>query len=316
MINKLLKKIIKNKVKIRTTSFVLLAMLAYGFTIFYLFASHDIFGSIVCLFFLFVLFHFMSLDIKKFKSKYMILILLSLTILVISILLLSDWWSNAWLIVAVVTLNLSLLALFFSLKSVQFKSIFYFLRWWYIFTLFITTTYSVALMWMFQEFPLTCEWLQWASDKLIEFVETPFTFSVDRLWFMWGNWTNEILDEKVKDVLLKAKDTEVEADSGSMWAPIIVQFNDWKSNSVDQIIWQQESYSLGMCDMLLDEINAKYNLKEFKLSAILLIYLLLFGFVRVAFLIMSLAWFIIFKLLYLLWLYKIVKVKKSVYEIK
>ncbi len=79
------------------------------------------------------------------------------------------------------------------------------------------------------------------------------------------------------------------ADSGSMWAPILIQFNEWKSNSVDQIVSQQESYSLGMCDMLLDEINAKYSLKEFKFSAILLIYLLLFGFVRVAFLIMSLA---------------------------
>ena len=316
MIKDLLKKIIKNKVKIRTISFVLLSLLAYGFTIFYLFASHDIFGSIVCLFFLFVLFHFMSLDIKKFKSKYMILILLSLTIVVISILLLSNWGSNMWLIAAVVSLNSALLALFFSLKSIQFKSMFYFLRWWYIFTLFITTTYSVALMWMFQEFPLTCEGLQWASDKLIEFVETPFTFSVDTIDFIRGEWSEDILDIKVTDVLLKAKETEVIADSGSMWAPIMIQFNEWKSNSVDQIIWQQESYSLGMCDMLLDEINAKYNLQEFKLSAILLIYLLLFGFVRVAFLIMSLAWFIIFKLLYLLWLYKIIKIKKEVYEIK
>jgi hypothetical protein len=118
-----IKKIIKNKVKIRTISFVSLTLLAYGFTIFYLFASHDIFGSIICVFFLFVFFHFMSLDIKKFKSKYMILILLSLTVIVMSILLLSNWGSNVWLIASVVTLNLSLLALFFALKSVQFKSI-------------------------------------------------------------------------------------------------------------------------------------------------------------------------------------------------
>jgi hypothetical protein len=106
------------------------------------------------------------------------------------------------------------------------------------------------------------------------------------------------------------------ADSGSMWAPIMLQFNQWKSNSIDQIIWQQESYSLGMCDMLLEEINIKYNIKEFRLSALLLIYLLLFGFVRVAFLIISFAWFLIFKILYLLWLYKIIKVKKEVNEIK
>jgi hypothetical protein len=44
------------------------------------------------------------------------------------------------------------------------------------------------------------------------------------------------LDEKFKYALLKAKDTDVIADSGSMWAPIMLQFNQWKSNSIDQII--------------------------------------------------------------------------------
>ena len=124
------------------------------------------------------------------------------------------------------------------------------------------------------------------------------------------------LDSKVENVLLKAKDLEVLPNSDSEISPIVWQFNEWKSNVIDQIMWQQESYSLGMCDMLLDEINSKYNLKEFKSSAVLLIYLLLFGFVRVAIFIMSLIWFISFKILYLLWLYKIIKVSKMVNEIK
>jgi hypothetical protein len=44
--------------------------------------------------------------------------------------------------------------------------------------------------------------------------------------------------------------------------------------------------------------------------------LLLFGFIRLAFFIMSSIWFLLFKLLYLTWLYEIKKVKKEVNEIK
>ena len=312
MINKLFKKNIKNKVKIRIIVFFVLSLLAYWFTIFYLFGSHDILWSIVCVFFLFIFFHFMSLDVKKIKKKYILLMLLSLLIIDISVLFILSWETNIWLIVSLILFNTSLYALFVSLKVITFESIWYFLKWWYVFALLITITYSVALIGMFQKFPFTCEWLQDASDKLIEFVETPFKFSVSTIDFIRGD-TN--LDAKVKDVLLMAKDTKVVADN-SVWSPVIIQFNEWKSSAVDQVMNQQESYSSGMCDMLLAEINAKYNLKEFKLSAILLTYLLLFGFVRVAIFIMSLIWFITFKILYLLWLYKVKKVMKQVKEIK
>ena len=278
----------------------------------------------------------MSLDIKKFKTKYVILILLSLTILDIAVLLLSNWDINTWLVLSIITLNGALYALFTSLKVVQFSSISYFLRWWYIFTLLITTTYSIALVWMFQKFPLTCEWLQAASDKLIEFVEKPFKLSVDKIWdwtdsdqwwLLWQfedsviSWENldweELADEVVEEALIKVRNTEIRVeDTWSTLSPIVAQFNDWKDSAVDQIMWQQESYSVWMCDMLLEEINAKYNLKEFSLSVIVLIYLLLFGFVRVAIFIMSFIWFLVFKILYWLHLYKIEKVKKEVDEIK
>lgn len=152
--------------------------------------------------------------------------------------------------------------------------------------------------------------MQDASDKLIEFVEFPFRFSIDKIDVIKdskisNNQENisfenddlkklsyydraKDLDNEFQAILLKAKNVEVLPDPKNDLSPIIWQFNQWKESAVDQIINQQESYSSGMCDMLLEEINAKYNLKEFKLSAILLTYLLLFGFVRVAIFIMSL----------------------------
>jgi len=302
--------------------FLLLSFLSYVFAIFYLYWWHDIFGSIVSVFFLYIFSHFLSLDIKRFKLKYLIFSILGLIIL--DLIVLFVFWINlnTRLIVSVIMLNLALFALFVSLDAIQFRSIPYFLRWWYTFTLFITITYSLALIWLFQKFPLTCEWLQSASHQLIEFVEKPFKLSINTISSLNSHQNidkisvdKKDLDQKVEDVLLLAKDTEVQTND-SFWSPIAKQFNTFKAGVVDQIMWQQNSYSKGMCDMLLDEIHVKYDLSNFKLSAVILIYLLLFWFVRVAIFIMSFIWFLLFELFYAFGLYKIEKVKKEVFDIK
>jgi len=319
----------KSRAKLRTSIFLVLSLIAYIFTFFYLFAGHDLFASIVCIFFLFIFFHFLCLDIKKFKTKYFLMIMFILTFMGLFVLLSFGLETNIWLILAVITFNTSLFVLYNSLKIIQFSSISYFLRWWYIFTLFITVTYSLALVWMFSKFPLTCDWLQWASNKLIEFVEKPFKFSVDKIgvfteWVQWNLiWKFEteapVEEKKIFDmdqVLLKAKDKNISIeDTDENMKPIITQFNKWKSNAIDQIMWQQESYSVWVCDMVLNEINKKFSLKWFGLSVVLLSYFLLFGFVRIAFFIMSFIWFLLFKLLYLTSLYRVRKVKKEVDDI-
>jgi hypothetical protein len=78
----------------------------------------------------------------------------------------------------------------------------------------------------------------------------------------------------------------------------------------------QKSYSQGICNILLQEINEKYMLKEVWLSAVMLIYFLLFGFIRLAIFVMSFIWFLLFKLLYWCWVYKIEKIQAEVLEIK
>lgn len=309
--------VLNNKRKIRIAVFVLWSLISYLLLFFNLFGAHDVLWSVVFIFLLYISFHFMSLDVSFIKRRYMLLVLTSFTIIGISFLLISNWESNVWLILSVILLNTSLYALFDLLKMISFNSIWFFLRWWYVFTLLITISYSIALIGMFQKFPFTCQGLQDASNKLIYFVEKPFNFSVDNE-DMVINWdkTWNIIDETVQGALLKVKDEEVIPDPTNDLSPIVWQFNEWKSSAIDQIMNQQESYSVGMCDMLLEEINTKYNKTEFRLSVILLSYLLLFWFVRVAIFIMSLIWFLSFKILYWLWFYKIEKVKKLVKEIK
>ena len=310
----------KYKKKTRSYTFLCLVCIFYLFSISYLFWQHDLLASVVCLLLLYLFLHFLSLDYKYFKKIYILWFMLWLLIFDLLLFFLFSWDINIWLIFSLFIFNFSIFVLFYSLDTVEFKSISYFLKWGYIFTLFITISYSVALIWMFSKFPLTCEWLREASNKLIEFVEKPITMPVNTIkkTIAWDQKSIQtwLVDEKVENVVLWFKEVEISADSDSLFYPLVYKINTWKEDVVDQVILDQKSYSQGVCNMLLTEINAKYKLKEVWFSAVVLIYFLLFGFIRLSFFVMSFIWFLMFKLLYLLWVYEIKKVQKEVKEIK
>ncbi len=310
---------LSKKSKIRIAVFLFIVLVFYGFSFFYLFVAHNILASIVYIFGLFIFFHFLSLDIKKIKKLYVFCAILLITIVGIWYLWTFNLDLNVFLICAILLLNMSLFFLFDWLRVLEFKSASYFLRWGYIFTLLITTAYSFALVWMFQKFPFTCEWLRSASNKMRVFIEKPFSFwstkIVENQTWDSSIYTGSTLDDKIKNILSDVKDVNILVGSWNTLEPIIFQINQWKTDTIDQIVLQQESYSIKVCEILLEEINNKYGLKEFRLSVILLSYFLLFGFVRIAIFIISFVSFIIFKILYLFGLYKITKQTKEVNDI-
>ena len=299
------------KIKIRKIIFLLLTIVAYFLSIIYLFGLHDLLWSIVCIFFLFI---FLFLDIKKFSIRNFILILLSLFAITITLFFILKRDINLFTILGALALNIAIWALFYSLWMVSFNSISYFMRWWYIFSLIITTMYSISLIWMFQKFPFTCQWLNDASHKLFEFVEAPFMLTFNK--------RQKNIKEEIKDFANVSDNTiYIQEEIGNIsWnenllTPVISKFTEIKSSTIDQVLNEQESYSANMCEMLLNEINSKYWLENFKRSVILLIYLLLYWFIRISFWVMSAIAFIIFKILYRCRVYQISQTTKKVDEI-
>ena len=210
--------------------------------------------------------------------------------------------------------------------------------------------YSISLIWMFQQFPFTCEWLNEASNKLFQFVEKPFliTFSkkqndeksiknnetsiatmsegtvylvpmetdmIEEFNEQEILWNEEIIqDEEI------VQDEEVSWNEENSWnekaqKPVISKIAKLKSLTIDQVLNEQESYSSDVCELLVNEINSKFWLENFKWSVILLIYLLLYWFIRISFWVMSGIAFIIFKILYRCRVYKISETTKKVDEI-
>jgi hypothetical protein len=43
---------------------------------------------------------------------------------------------------------------------------------------------------------------------------------------------------------------------------MVKKINNWKENNIDQLLIDQKSYSQDICNILLQDINEKYMLKE------------------------------------------------------
>ena len=304
MIKNLLK-----KVTIRGLIFTILTFVSYIFVIIYLFWLHDILRSTTFIFMTFIFFHFLFIDLKSIKLWHFILILAWLCIIEILLFFILKRELNIRIILSLIILNWAIWALFYSIEMVHFNSIWYFTRWWYIFTLCISIMYSVAFLGMFQSFPFTCQWLNDASDKLFEFIEKPFVMIKNK------KIENNKSEENVTNLTNNLNEPEFSTYEKESNRKIAKKINTFKENTIDQIILDKSEYSEWVCDLLLNEINTILATGWVKRSVVLLSYLLLYWFIRIAIFIMSWIAFILFKILYWSKVYKIVETTKKVNEI-
>ena len=173
--------------------------------------------------------------------------------------------------------------------------------------------YSIAFVGMFQSFPFTCQWLDDASSKLFEFVEKPFVMIKNRK--SEKSEVSNKLEENVSNLINNINDVDLSSSEWNTENPIINKINAFKANTIDQIISDKSEYTNWVCDLLLNEINSILANDWVKRSVILLSYLLLYWFIRLAIFVMSWIAFIIFKILYWTKVYKISGTTKKVDEI-
>ena len=286
---------------------------SYVLSIIYLFGLHDILGSITFIFLTFIFFHFLFIDLKNMNIRHFILILACLCAIEIPLFFILKREINARIILSLLMLNWAIWALFYSIEMINFNSIGYFTRWWYIFTLCISIMYSIAFVGMFQSFPFTCQWLDDASSKLFEFVEKPFVMIKNRKAEKTDNPNS--FEKNVSNLISNINDVDISSSEWSSENPIINKINEFKAGTIDQILADKSEYSEWVCDLLLDEINSILANDWVKWSVILLSYFLLYWFIRIAIFVMSWVAFIIFKILYRCKVYKIAETTKKVDEI-
>lgn len=171
---------------------------------------------------------------------------------------------------------------------------------------------AYLLLDIIQNFLLLCQDLSVASSRVINIFTDPFTTSFSKIK---AN-TTALFDTKVKDIVAIGKDISIEEVSPSNYSKIIETFNTYKKNLIDQTLKDNTSINMGICDYILVQMNKIYGNPTFKASVILLMFFLLYGFIRIVFWVMTGIAFIIFKILFGLKVYDVKIVLKEVEDLE
>ncbi len=292
--------------------FLWLVLIAYGLIFFRLFWQFLVIESMIYVMLFFVFFHFFYLEIRKLPIKYFLGVMLVAT----AIQWLFIWYANILLVLSMLAINIWIVCLAWFLQwesygKLTWSSLWYFNVGWYIFTVFITIGYSLFVLWYYEKFPFTCQDLSNASNRVITIFTNPVTSSVEKM----KSDTESFFTTKVKDITTIGQNISLEANQSN--ASIIAQkFNTFKKNLIDQTLKDSTTVNMGICDYILGEMNKIYGNPAFKASVILLMFLMLYGFIRIVFWVMTGIALVIFKILFVCKVYHIKTVLKEAEDIE
>lgn len=290
--------------------FLIFSLAAYALIFFRLLGSFLVFESMIYVMIFFIFFHFLYLEIRKIPIMYLWIGMIILTWLEG----LFIWYSHLLLVAAMLSINIGIVMLASYLQDESHNKIRFSSRWYfnvggYIFTVFVTIGYSFFVLGYFNKFPFTCDDLSQASNSVIDFVAKPFKIGMD-----------EAKDIKNSTMLFFKSDVQdlnaIKIQKLSTETTFIDKVWEYKKNFIDQALHDNTAVNRGICDYVLNAINTIYANPWFKTSVIVLMFLLLYGFVRIVFWVMTGIAFLIFKILLRSRIYHIKTVLKEVEDLE
>lgn len=298
----------KNLYSRKFRTFGILSLVAYILLFSTLFLNFVVLTSMIYVLLFFLFFHFFYLEIRKLPIKYMLIFMIIVSIAEGLII----WYSHIFLVLSVWCVNAGIVMLAWYLQGeshdkIRFSSMNYFNVGGYIFTVFITVGYSFFVLGYYAKFPFTCQDLSDASNRVINFFTSPMaTIKTD---------TSGFFNTKVKDIATIGQDISLQTKQSS-YSMLIQRFNAYKKNIIDQTLKDNTTVNIGICDYLLGQMNQIYENPAFKASVILLMFLILYGFVRIVFWVMTGIALLIFKALFTLKVYRVTTVLKEVEDLE
>ncbi len=298
----------------KTWIFLWLSLLAYVLMFFTLFGRFWVLESMIYVMLFFLFFHFLYFEIRTLPIKYLLL----WALIISGVEWLFIWYSHIFLFFSILAINMGIVVLAYSLQGeshdkIRFSSRWYFNVGWYIFTVCITIGYSLFVLGYYTKFPFTCESLSQASNSVIDLVTKPFKVWIEEAKTIKAN-TKWFFDADIQDLVAVSNTITIKDVAKS--PTLLGTINDYKKKLIDQAIQDNTSINRWICDYVLWELNKIYENPGFQTSVIILMFLLLYGFVRIVFWIMTGIAFLIFKLLFACNVYRIKIIMKEVEDLE
>jgi hypothetical protein len=301
---------------LRAVIFLAIALFAYIMSVYYIFSQHNILTFILFVLIFFLFWHFAYLHFLWTKPRYIAYLMLFL----IWINIIVFWYQSIFMVLCNVSLHVAIFMFIWyidwsSNNVVVFDSWSYFTSWGYMFTVFVTISRSFALLGLYQKFPFTCQQLSDTSSRVIDFAAYPLKMSFNQANKLKAE-TKKLFSMKMWDVLLDSQLISIPTfpDKKEQWK-FIDKMLAYKQKYLDQTMKENDSVNMGICDYLLDRVESVYQNTTVQISIIVTLFLLLYWFIRITFWVMTIIWFIIFKLLCLFKVYTFAKVVVEVDKI-
>lgn len=297
---------------IKTIFFGLASGLLYFGIFYYGFGVGVLRTSLLFVLLFFVVFHLFYIQISKVSLRYLAGALFFLSVI--------EWLalgrSNYLLGASVLVINAWIWMLAWFLQGetrdkIRFSSWAYFNVGGYIFTVFVTIWYSLLLLGFYDKFPLTCQDLSNASDNVVNFFTRPVTDGAKKITAS----TESFWHTKLGDIVKEGKTVSLQTNSKNN-SSLVQKINTWKKNLIDQALSDNNTVSMGICDYVLTQVNKIYNNPAFLTSVVFLLFILLYSFVRIVFWVMAWLAFVIFKILFLLRIYRVTTQMEEVEKIE
>lgn len=306
----------KIKVWLRAVIFLAITFFAYIMSVYYIFSQHNILTFILFVLILFLFWHFAYLHFLWTKPRYIAYLMLFL----IWINILVFWYQSIFMVLCNVSLHVAIFMFIWyidwsSNNVVVFDSWSYFTSWGYMFTVFVTISWSFALLWLYQKFPFTCQQLSDISNNVIDYASSPLRLSINK--------ADEIKDKTTKFFSMKMWDLFLNSDILDETISVDKKYKDslinkalvYKQKYFDKAMKENDDVNMWMCDYLLDRVESVYQNRTLQISIVILLFLLLYWFIRVTFWVMTIIGFLLFRLLCVFRVYGFEKVSVEVDKI-
>lgn len=305
---------------LRKNIVIVFTMSFYILSIYFLFFDAKIllwlFFSVI--FFLFT--HFFLIEIKKTQITNLLLIISVITLF----LLLVIWFHNFLYVLWIIFFNIWVFFLFWTIydeiyNRIEISSYNLFTRWTKIYALFLSLSFSVAFLWTYRSFDLTCTQISSFTSNFSKHIFTKVwmqSHNIDNLklkdianyiWkdksnknlLTWDNlintWSNlswNILSwDRIKDI-----------KNITFWSIVSIDF--WKNVILNQIMENKTLLDKNVCNIIVWKIKTEYHKSGFQFTVMFLLFMLFYPIIRLFLFILSFINFIFFKLMNLSKIYK------------
>ena len=260
-----------------------------------LLGSQNLLLSVLYAIFFFLVFHFACIELSRFPLRYFLYLLVLCT----SAWLFTFSGLTTLLICAVLVLHAGIFMLAYNLRDesknkIHFSTRGYFNVGGYIYTVFLTIGYSLVLLSFYKQFPFTCEDLSRVSNQGIDIVAQPLKLGMQQADAL-KKYSDNFFSSKIKDVI------DIKGLVGSAPIPnatdnpLVAMVNNYKKTFIDQAITDNHTVNMGVCDYVLKAINEKYSDPRFLSSVVVLLFLLLYSFIRIIFYVVSFIGLMVFQ---------------------